>query len=59
VEVVDELGAETAFLCFFLDDALLVEFVFQVFQQFGRVDLAFGHSFSIIKMMLGVNRVED
>ncbi len=55
MEVVDELGAETAFLGFFLDDALLVEFVFQVFQQFGRVDFTLGHSFSIIKMVMGVN----
>lgn len=55
MEVVDELGAETTFFSFFLDNAFLVEFVFQVFQQFWGVDLAFRYRFSIIEIVVRVN----
>lgn len=55
MEVVDKLGAESTFFGFFLYDALLVEFIFQVFQKFWGVDLAFGYRFSIIEIVVRVN----
>ncbi len=55
MKIVDKLGAETTFFGFFLYDALLVKFVFQVFQQFWGVDLPFEYRFSIIEIVVRVN----